>query len=197
MTPLFRASMLAAICAMGPGALWAQDSTADAAADLPTGESVAEAGDGPGQPYLKDTFTDWQLICIRVEEGAEPCNMQQTIFDGEGNAVVRISIAPLPPAAAPRAAAVEVATPLETLLREDVVMSIDEGQPKRYKYTFCQPDGCFARFALTSDEVDQMKRGARAQVAIVPLIAPDQVAELAVSLSGFTAAFDAAAPAGQ
>ena len=193
MTPTLRSVSLAALCALTPGMLWAQDSTNEAT-DLPTGE-VAEPADGVGQPYLIDTFTDWQLICIRVAEGEEPCNMQQTVFDDSGNAVIRLSIAPLPPEAAPRAAAVEVATPLETLLREDVELTIDNGQTKRYKYTFCAPDGCYARFALTSEETEQMKRGAEARLSIVPLIAPDQKVDLRVSLSGFTAAYDAATPA--
>lgn len=192
MSHLFRGLVLTALLA-APAA-FAQSSVAEQAADLPTGEPAdGAAGDGVGQPYLKDSFTDWQLICIRVAEGKEPCNIQQTIFDDADNPVMRISLAPLPADAAPRAAAAEVATPLETLLREDVVLSVDGGAAKKYRYTFCTTEGCFARFALTQEEVDSFRKGAKAQLSIVPLIAPDQRAALDVSLSGFTAAFEAAA----
>ncbi|GAA0301498.1 invasion associated locus B family protein [Rhodovulum strictum] len=154
---------------------------------LPMAEQ--EADNGP-QAYLKETFQDWRVVCVKLDDERESCNMQQLLRDSNNNPVSQVSIAPLPPAAAPRAAAVEIATPMETLLSEDLRLAIDTAAPKRYRFTFCVPQGCYARFALTQEEVAAFKAGRSAKVIIVPLMAPDQTAEIPMSLSGFTAAYD-------
>lgn len=154
---------------------------------LPLGENET---DGQGSAYVKDTFQDWRVVCVTPPEGRESCNMQQLLRDENDNPVSQVSIAPLPPAAAPRAAAVEVATPLETLLSEDMRLAVDSAAAKRYRFTFCTPQACYARFALTTEEVTAFKGGKVATVTIVPLMAPDQTADITMSLSGFTAAFD-------
>ena len=44
---------------------------------------------------------------------------------------------------------------------------------------------------FTPDELAQFKRGAKARIVIVPASAPDAEVVLEISLSGFTAGFDA------
>jgi invasion protein IalB len=68
---------------------------------------------------------------------------------------------------------------------------VDEGQPKRYPFTFCSAVGCVARLGLVAEEVEGFRRGTKAQVRIVPAAAPDQEVILDVSLAGFTAGFQA------
>ncbi|MBN2907162.1 MAG: invasion associated locus B family protein [Rhodobacteraceae bacterium] len=190
-----------ATTALGAGTALAQDATAPAepadnapAADavpadtLPTGESAAP--DTRPQAYVKETFKDWRVVCVKLAEDRESCNMQQLMLDDNQNPVSQVSIAPLPPAAAPRAAAVEIAAPLETLLSEDLRLGVGDATPVRYRFSFCTTQACFARFALTADEVAAFKAGSAATVKIVPLAAPDQTANISMSLSGFTAAFD-------
>ncbi|TCM83420.1 invasion associated locus B family protein [Rhodovulum steppense] len=179
-----------------PEAGGAPAATAAEIDSLPMGE--ADEGDAP-RAYVKEVFQDWQVVCVRLDEERESCNMQQLLRDANDNPVSQVSIAPLPPAAAPRAAAVEIATPIETLLSEDLRLGIDTAAPKRYRFTFCTPQACYARFALTAEEVAAFKAGRAAKVTIVPLVAPDQTAEIAMSLAGFTAAYDltAATLAGQ
>ncbi|MGC9418107.1 MAG: invasion associated locus B family protein [Rhodovulum sp.] len=159
--------------------------------DLPMGASEAESA-APEQPqaYVKDTFTDWRVVCVKGPEDRESCNMQQLLRDQNDNPVSQVSIAPLPPAAAPRAAAVEIATPLETLLSEDLRLAVDTSAAKRYRFSFCTPQACYARFALSAEDVAAFKAGKAATVTIVPLMAPDQTAAITMSLSGFTAAYD-------
>ncbi|TCP42177.1 invasion associated locus B family protein [Rhodovulum marinum] len=158
---------------------------------LPMGESEAETA-APAQPqaYVKDTFNDWRVVCVKGPEDRESCNMQQLLRDDNDNPVSQVSIAPLPPAAAPRAAAVEIATPLETLLSEDLRLAVDSSAAKRYRFSFCTPQACYARFALSAEDVAAFKAGKAATVTIVPLMAPDQTAKITMSLSGFTAAYD-------
>jgi invasion protein IalB len=68
---------------------------------------------------------------------------------------------------------------------------VDEGNWSEYPFAFCQTIGCFARLGLTEEDLTALRRGSRATVALVPLPAPDQLVQIAASLSGFTAGFAA------
>jgi invasion protein IalB len=172
----------------------AAEAPAEAPAQAPGGELAlgepVEGGDGPGAPYIADAFTDWSLRCVRTETGNDPCQLYQLLQDQQGNSVAEISLFPLP-AGGQAEAGVTVITPLETLLTEQLLLRIDEGQPKRYPFTFCSAVGCVARIGLMPDEVEGFRRGSKAQVRIVPAAAPDQEVVLDISLSGFTAGFQA------
>lgn len=161
------------------------------AGDLSMGQPAEE--DGPGTPYLGETFGDWEERCVRAEEGStDPCQLHQLLRDENDNPVTRMSVMPLPEGRE-AAAGATVVTPLETLLSENVRLSIDGGQAKVYPFTYCTPEGCVARFGFTGSEVDRMKRGANATLVIVPVQAPDQEIALNISLSGFTAGYEALA----
>jgi invasion protein IalB len=160
--------------------------------DLDLGEPVGTAGPRIGQPYIREQFTDWGLRCVRTpEDQPEPCDLYQLLRDDEGNEVAEISIVPLPDSGEAVAGATIVA-PLETLLTEQIVLSVDGSEARRYPFRFCNPAGCVAQIGLTAGQVDQFRRGAMGQVRLVPAAAPDQEVLLDVSLSGFTAGFAAA-----
>ena len=89
------------------------------------------------------------------------------------------------------AAGATVVTPLETLLTAELRLQVDSGQARRYPYSFCSQIGCFARIGFTAAEVDAFKAGNAATVAIVPAAAPGEVVALRLSLSGFTAGWNA------
>jgi invasion protein IalB len=88
-----------------------------------------------------------------------------------------------------------IITPLETLLTEQVTLSVDGGKAKRYPFTFCGQIGCFARIGLTGADIASFKAGSAAKMYIVPIAAPDQKIEIAISLSGFTAGYAAVSEA--
>jgi invasion protein IalB len=188
-----------AILLAGPAAAQTTEAPAEAApvegtAPLPggtlaLGEPVDGAG-GLGEPYVGAEFTDWVLRCVRTDTGNDPCQLYQLLADEQGNSVAEISVFPLPDGQEAEAG-VTIITPLETLLTEQVVMRVDEAQPKRYPFTFCSAVGCVSRIGLLPEEVDSFRRGSRAQVRIVPAAAPDQQVILDVSLAGFTAGFQA------
>jgi invasion protein IalB len=157
--------------------------------DLALGEPVTGEA-GIGDPYIGAEFTDWVLRCVRTESGNDPCQLYQLLMDQDGNSVAEISIFPLP-AGQQAEAGVTIITPLETLLTEQVTMQIDDGQAKRYPFTFCAAVGCVSRIGLLADEVEGFRRGNQAVVRIVPAAAPDQEVVLTVSLAGFTAGFQA------
>ncbi|HCP80348.1 MAG TPA: invasion associated locus B family protein [Octadecabacter sp.] len=165
------------------------------------GEEVDENGDPvapepqepqPGQQYLSQVFGDWALRCLKVEEGKDPCQMYQLLNDADGNSVAEIAIVVLPGSGQAVAGATIVA-PLETLLTEQLTLRVDGGQARRFPFNFCNAGGCVTRLGLTEQDVALFRRGAEATLRMVPAAAPDQEVTVTMSLSGFTAAYNAAA----
>lgn len=155
-------------------------------------DGAAPAATGPkvGEPYIREAFGDWALRCLKAEDGKDdPCQLYQLLKDADGNAVAEISTFPLP-AGNKAAAGATIVVPLETLLTQQLRLTIDSGTPKVYPFTFCNAAGCVARVGFTTEEVNQFKRGAGATLRMVPAAAPDQEVLLNLSLSGFTAGFD-------
>ncbi|WP_147105316.1 invasion associated locus B family protein [Tateyamaria sp. syn59] len=175
------------------------DTTTEDATDAPgAGTSIedqlslGEDASAPqvGQTYTAETLGDWELRCIKGEEGQEePCQMYQLMQDAEGTPVAEISIFRLPEGGRAMAGAT-IIVPLETSLTQQLTLEIDGGQARRYPYAFCNPIGCYSRVGLVAEEVAQFRRGANAKLTIVPALAPDQKVELNMSLNGFTAAFE-------
>lgn len=157
---------------------------------LSMGEPVAPDGGEIGTPYVKEEHGDWDIRCIRTPSGNDPCQLYQLLEDADGNSVAEIALFPLVPPQDQAVAGGNIISPLETLLTAGVTMQIDSGEPRRYPFTFCTETGCFARIGYTEADVNRFKRGARATVTIVPVLAPDQRIQLPVSLTGFTAGYD-------
>ncbi len=164
---------------------------AEASAGISMGQPVAPDGGELGTPYVKEEHGDWDIRCIRTESGDDPCQLYQLLEDGEGNAVAEFTIFPLQPPQGEAVAGGTIISPLETLLPEGVTMAIDANEARRYPFTFCNRVGCFARVGFAAADIDRFKRGAKGTVSIVPVLAPDQRITLEVSLSGFTAGYDA------
>jgi invasion protein IalB len=156
---------------------------APAASEAPAATSAPEP-----EAYLAETHGDWGIRCIRVEQGREPCQMLQLLNDSSGGSVAEMVVFPLPEGENAPAAAV-VTTPLETLLTEDLTVVIDQGEGRRYPYSFCNAGGCVARLGLRDEDLNAFRAGNAAVIRIVPARAPDQAVLLTLSLSGFTAAY--------
>ena len=179
---------IATCLALSPLAAMAQDSadtTTPDAGDLSLGTTEPQVGD----TYVAEVYTDWELRCVRTEDGNDPCQLYQLLIDSEGNAVAEFNIFALPEGGEAVAGAT-IITPLETLLTAQLRLGVDAGQTKRYPYSFCTQIGCFARLGFTAAEVEEFKRGVAANVTIIAAGAPDQPVELAASLSGFTAGWN-------
>ena len=164
---------------------------ADAAApdNLSMGTEVG-APDGVGSTYVEAAFDAWEQRCVRTEDGANPCQLYQLLKDADGNAVSEFSMFNLTDAGEAVAGAT-VIVPLETLLTDNLLMSVDGGKTKVYPFTFCSTIGCVARIGFTAAEVEQFKKGAKGVLTIVPVVAPDQKVTVELSLKGFTAGFAA------
>ncbi len=167
-----------------------EETAADPAVDLAMGTEV-EGELAVGAAYIREEFGDWALRCMKAEEGTpDPCQLYQLLFDANGNSVAEISMFPLPDGGR-AAAGATIVVPLETLLTAQLQMSVDGANARRYPYTFCNRAGCVARIGFTADEVNQFKRGNAATLRMVPAAAPDEQVVLNLSLTGFTAGYDA------
>lgn len=169
----------------GGGLSMGADPNAPTTPGLPTQETAAV-----GQTYLQQSIDAWDVRCKKTADGADPCLLYQLLKDAQGNPVAEISIFSLAGNAQAVAGATVVA-PLETLLTKQLGMQIDGVPAKIYPFSFCTKDGCVAKVGFTPDELDALKKGAQAQVAIVPAAAPDKQVTLAISLKGFTAGYAA------
>lgn len=183
-----------------PAALLAQTAeTGTAETDTPTASptiedqlSLGEDADATptvGQTYVDETIGDWQMRCVKTEDGNDPCQMYQLMSDSEGTPVAEISIFRLPEGGRAMAGAT-IIVPLETSLPQQLTIQVDANTARRYPFAFCNPIGCFSRVGLVADEVNSFKRGNAASLSIVPALAPDQTVELKMSLNGFTAAYE-------
>lgn len=196
MQQIFRSAVLAAMLVAGTH-VWAQtddsatqdsETAQELQEEFQTAEELAE--NAPGSAYIRETHGDWEMRCLRAEEGQpEECRLYQLLRDQE-SPVAEFSLQVLPEGGK-AVAGVEFATPLGTLLTANVVMRIDGGNAKQYPYSWCDQLGCYSRFGLTAGEIDAMKKGAVGNMRIVSIASRDKPIELGLSLTGFTAAFNA------
>lgn len=164
-----------------------EEAQAPRADGLSTGTEVIEQG----ATYVLSEHGDWDLRCIKAPEGQkDPCQLYQLLEDQNGNSVAEINLFNLV-GDNQLAAGATIVTPLETLLTQQVQLSVDGGRAKVYPFTFCTQIGCFARVGFTEGDIASFKRGNEAKIVVVPAQAPDQKVELTVSLTGFTAGFAA------
>ncbi|MEO0677492.1 MAG: invasion associated locus B family protein [Pseudomonadota bacterium] len=189
MKPLLSALAVAAAILTTP--VMAQE-TGTTAEGLSLGETIVN-GRAIGEEYIAATFDDWAHRCVTTEDGDDPCNAYQLLLDNEGNSVAEISLVPLA-AQGQAVAGGTIVTPLETLLMRQISLQIDSGAVRRYPFTFCTRSGCISRVGFTTDDVAAMKAGSGATITIVPAGSPDTPVVLEMSLTGFTAAYDALEP---
>ena len=181
--------------APAPDAAPAGEAAAEAAPDAAPGAAAAPADNGEpqvGQYYAKSTNNDWTTRCLKADQGKDPCELYQLLQDDEGNSVAELTVIPLTNGEV--AAGATVVAPLETDLIQGLGFAVGTAEPNGYPFSFCAPVGCVSRLGFTEAEVTAMKRGSSATISLLPFGGDrENPVRLTVSLSGFTAAFDALA----
>ena len=145
---------------------------------------------GIGSVYAAGTHGDWELRCVRTEDGADPCQLNQMLVNPEGSSMAEITLFNLPEGGEAVAGAT-IVTPLETLLTQAITLQVTGRQAKRYPFTFCAQIGCIARVGFTAEDVEAFRKGAEAQMTIYSIQAPNQPFTATMSLKGFTAGYEA------
>ena len=140
------------------------------------------------EPYIKERFSNWSLKCIKTVNSIERCEANQIIFNQKQQPVAEISIIKLPKGQV-AAAAATIIVPLETILSEGLVLAIQELEPKKYQFKFCNSLGCYSQIGLTDDEVEALKRKEKASIFLKHISSGDQQIVIPMSLDGFTKTF--------
>lgn len=175
--------------APGAPADTAATTTAPASAPAP---APADAAPQVGQYYVKETNGDWTTRCLKADGGKDPCELYQLLKDGENNSVAELTVIPLTNGEV--AAGATLIAPLETDLIQGLGFAIGTAKPNGYPFSFCAPIGCVSRLGFTEAEVSALKRGSTGTLSLLPFGGdPKNPVRLSVSLTGFTAGFDALA----
>ena len=140
------------------------------------------------EPYIKERFENWTLKCIKPVNSVERCEANQIIFNQKKQPVAEISIIKLPKGQV-AAAAATIIVPLETILSEGLVLAIQELEPKKYQFKFCNSLGCYSQIGLTDDEVEALKKKEKASIVLKHISSGDQQIVIPMSLNGFTKTF--------
>ncbi|MGI9359940.1 MAG: invasion associated locus B family protein [Paracoccaceae bacterium] len=163
----------------------AQDAESLSIDDSMTGETQQT------EPYIKERIKDWNLKCIEPIDSIERCEANQIIFNQKQQPVAEISIFKLPKGQIASAAAT-IIVPLETALNEGLVLEMQDLEPKKYQFKFCNSIGCYSQIGLTIEELEALKSKGKASIFLKHLSSGDQQIVIPISLSGFTTTFSKA-----
>lgn len=165
-----------------------EETTGALSTDAPPAAAVTKETAEIGQAY-RTTNGDWNVDCEKTVSGNDPCLMIQVLRDEADIAVMETEVTRVNSGSG-SAAVMLIKTPLMTLLPEGVTLRIDGGDPARIPFFFCDSSVCLARANLRDQDVAAFKRGAKAELRIVPVAAPNQSVTVDMSLRGFTASYD-------
>lgn len=175
-------SILAGVTAAG----WAQ---AQAPAPAPAQEQEQAQQEAPEQ-VLTATHGAWEIHCL---EGTETCAMQQIGNTADGQRALLVTLQRLSGVTAEGRnvpAALTVNTPLGVLIPYAVRVRVDDGNVAPVPFLRCLQDNCVARAPLAEEAVADFKKGSKATFGF--FLQEEILVE--ISLSGFTAAYDALKP---
>ena len=141
------------------------------------------------QPEDGQVFQDWTARCEADPQNAaaKRCYIVQAVVVGEQRQRIMLMAVAYPPGQdKPLATAI---LPLGTELRPGIELAIDDGEPKRYPFSVCMPDGCQAHILIDDALMAAFKKGVGGSVAF---LRPPERRPIKVpfSLKGFTAAVD-------
>ena len=142
-----------------------------------------------GQTYAVETFDAWELLCVKVAKGPEPCEIGQLVLDDKATPMSDIRVFPLPPGQ-PALAGATIVLPLGMDLQNGMTITVDKNPPKQYPYAVCNNVGCVARIGITALELENMRSGKQA-VITANIYGTRQVLTVPVSLKGFAKAYTA------
>jgi len=143
-----------------------------------------------GQTYLVETYKDWDLMCVKVAKGAEPCQIGQLVMDDKSNPIADIRFFSLPPNS-PAIAGATMIMPLGVLLETGLVFGVDDKKPKQYPFVFCNAVGCLARVGFTPVELESLRSGKSGKMTLRMANNPPNAINISLSLKGFSTAFAA------
>ncbi len=137
----------------------------------------AETTEGVGKSY-----GDWTEFCDKDVDGAEMCNISQTLTrQGSQHLLLSIRVNFVPGKNKP---IVFATLPLGGLLTYSPLLKVGKSEPLKLAYQFCDISGCTAVAVLTDEIVGSLKTETQAVVQYVNIAR--KAIGIPVSLRGFS-----------
>ncbi len=140
---------------------------------------------------VKATHGAWEVVCSTTQ--ADLCVMRQFGKNAEGNNVIDVRIRKLEGVTSPDGktypAAIQITTPLGTILLAGVTVRVDAGEPRTGAFEVCVPSGCIIRDPMSEEFLANLKAGKAANMTFNLLQLGTM--NVNISLKGFTKAFKA------
>ena len=133
-----------------------------------------------------DRFKDWTVRCEKpAEDMPDTCFIYQTLVNEQQEPVLQMVVGYLGRDAQP---VVIFTAPLGVALRPGVGVKVDQADIFKLPYDRCGPQGCIAGGPLSDQHIQAFKNGVKSQIVLHD---GRQPISLEISLSGFTAGFNA------
>lgn len=141
------------------------------------------------QTVLRSTHKAWEIRCAPESDA---CVMQQIgKVDGDKDALL-VTIRKLSGVntqeGTPVPGVLTAMAPLGVILTKGLGVRVDSGQASQLPFQQCLPQGCVAQTPIRNEDVSSFKRGAAARFEF---FLGRNATQVSVSLSGFTAAYNA------
>lgn len=141
------------------------------------------------QPAPGQKFGDWTITCDD-EAGKSVCHLDQAIVDNNSKqTVLQIGVGFMPGRDGVTQPKMVIIAPLGIILPQGLTVQIDETPGAQVPLLHCLPAGCRTVINLDDATIAKFKAGNKAKITFVAL--NGQPVSVPVSLSGFTAGFDA------
>lgn len=141
------------------------------------------------------THGDWEVRC--ASEDKSLCAMTQSASDSEGRPLVNMKLLRLTGQKLKDGtnipAQMEILVPLGVVLTNGMSVKVDSKQNRIAPYRFCVQSGCRVLEPLTDAYIAELKTGSAAQITFRSV--DGKTHQAAISLKGFTKAYDALPPA--
>ncbi len=166
-----------------------QTMAAFALASLTLSGLAAAQDTAPQTENVKATHGDWEIVCSMTQ--ADLCVMRQFGKNAEGTNVIDVRIRKLDGVTSQDGktlpAAIQITTPLGTILPVGVTVRVDAGEPRTGAFEVCIPSGCILAEPLSEEFLASLKAGNAASLTFNVL--QQGTMSVSISLKGFTKAF--------
>jgi len=148
------------------------------------------------KPQVMGTFGDWKVACqdataaVVKQGGAKrACGMSITVQDDKSKQLgLTVMLRKQKKADKTTMSTIQVITPVGVYLPVGIAVEIDGNAAGRLPYARCLPQFCLAFSEIRPTTLEKLQKGSSANFIIYE--APGVSVPLAVSLKGFTAAYD-------
>ena len=141
-----------------------------------------------GQVVKRETFGDWNYVCVKPDNGDVRCSISQQLADAGSNTPIfrwRISKGP------DGALIGEWDTPSGVIVGQGIVLDAGWDKPARIPFQACFPEGCQAVAGFDPDAVDRLSKTGKAVVTMFPVDAGSGGVQLVFSVKGLPEALAA------